>query len=186
MVTSALPGDGKTFSAINLALSIAMEQDKTVLFVDADVSKATGGMILDIPDGLLGLIDLLEHHKGVSTQDVIHQTNIQNLRVMPAGNLHQRSTELLASGSMRRLMRELSQRYSDRVIIFDSPPLLLASEAGVLANLMGQIVFVASTDKTPQSAVTEALEHISKDKVIGMVMNRAHRSIRAKHGRPSR
>ena len=175
MVTSALQGDGKTFSAINLALSIAMEQDKTVLLVDADVSKASAGNMLGVPDSQPGLIDILEG-KGLTVRDAILKTNISNLRILPAGNLHERSTELLASERMRQLMQELSERYSDRVIVFDSPPLLLTSEAAVLSNVMGQIVFVVGAASTPQSAVKDAVGRLGEDKVIGMVLNRASRS----------
>lgn len=185
MVTSALQGDGKTFNAINLAMSIAMEQDKTVLFVDADVSKASAGNLLGVPEGSLGLIDLLED-KGVKPSDVILGTNVENLRVMPAGTISERSTELLASQSMRQLMLEMSNRYPDRVIVFDSPPLLLTTEAAVLASFMGQIVFVVSTDNTPSDAVTEALEHISADKIIGLLLNKAHSRRSALFGLGSR
>lgn len=173
MVTSALQGDGKTFTAINLAMSIAMEQDSTVLFVDADVAKASSGSLLGVPMNHSGLIDVLEN-KGTTLSDVILPTDIPNLRVMPAGVLHERSTEILAGQRMRDLMLEMSARYKDRVIIFDSPPLLMTSEASVLASFMGQIVFVASTDETPSEAVTEALEHIGEDKMVGMVLNKAH------------
>jgi protein-tyrosine kinase len=173
MVTSALQGDGKTFTAINLAMSIAMEQDSTVLFVDADVAKASSGSLLGVPMNHRGLIDVLED-KGTLLNDVILSTNIPNLRVMPAGVLHARSTEILAGQRMRDLMLEISARYSDRVIIFDSPPLLMTSESSVLASFMGQIVFVASTDETPSEAVTEAISHLGEDKMIGMVLNKAH------------
>jgi len=174
MVTSALQGDGKTFSSINLALSIAMEQDKTVLFVDADTAKAEAGRLLGVPAGSPGLIDVLEN-KGVSLSDVILRTNVEKLRILPAGNIHAHANELLASDAMRQLMLELSERYSDRVVVFDSPPLLLTTEAGVLANFMGQLVFVVAAEATPQNAVTEALEHIGQDKMVGMVLNRARR-----------
>jgi protein-tyrosine kinase len=174
MVTSAMQGDGKTFSSINLALSIAMEQDKTVLFVDAYTAKAEAGRILGVPSGSPGLIDVLEN-KGIGLSDVILRTNVEKLRIIPAGNIHAHANELLASDGMRRLMLELSERYSDRVIVFDSPPLLLTTEAGVLASFMGQIVFVVSAESTPQSAITEALEHIGQDKMVGMVLNRARR-----------
>jgi protein-tyrosine kinase len=173
MVTSALEGDGKTFTSINLAMSIAMEQDKTVLFVDADTAKAEAGLILGVPTAL-GLIDVLEG-KGVALEDVILHTNVEKLRILPAGNLHANSNELLASDAMRKLMTELSQRYSDRVIVFDSPPILLTTEAGVLASFMGQIVFVVKSDSTQQQAVLEALEHIGQDKMVGMVLNQARR-----------
>lgn len=174
MVTSALQGDGKTFSSINLALSIAMEQDKTVLFVDADTAKAEAGAVLGVPSGSPGLIDVLEG-KGVSVSDVILRTNVEKLRILPAGNVHARSNELLASDAMRRLTLELSERYSDRVIVFDSPPLLLTTEAGVLANLMGQIVFVVGAEVTPQHAVTQAMEHIGQEKTVGLLLNRARK-----------
>jgi protein-tyrosine kinase len=111
----------------------------------------------------------------VALEDVILRTNVEKFRVLPAGNLHAHSNELLASDAMRKLMLELSQRYADRVIVFDSPPLLLTTEAGVLASFMGQIVFVVNADETPQHAVTEALEHIGQDKVVGMVLNKVRK-----------
>ncbi len=181
MVTSALPGEGKTFTAINLAMSIAMEQDKTVLFVDADVSKATAARILGVPNDSKGLIDVLED-ASLNLRDVMYRTNLPNLRVLAAGRVHERSTELLASESMRRLMDELSRRYPDRVIVFDAPPLLPTTEAGVLANLMGQIVFVVAAGETSQGAVTEALTHIDGDKMIGLVLNKSTARFGASYG----
>lgn len=173
MVTSALPGEGKTFTAVNLALSIAMEQDKTVLFVDADVAKARGARLLGVPDHARGLIDILEQDD-LNVRDVLYRTDIPNLRILPAGRVHERSTELLASENMRKLMSEMATRYHDRVVIFDSPPLLPTTEASVLANLMGQIAFVVAANQTSQSAVTEALSHIEGDnKMIGMLLNKS-------------
>ncbi|MEM1142044.1 MAG: XrtA-associated tyrosine autokinase [Pseudomonadota bacterium] len=172
MVTSALQGDGKTYSSINLAMSIAMERDKTVLFVDADVLRATAGATLGVPAGVPGLIDLLTGEID-DPAEVILRTNVPDLRVLPAGKANEHATELLASGAMHRLMIELASRYEDRVIVFDSPPLLLTTEASVLASFMGQIVFVAAADITPQNAIKEALEHIGPDKVVGVMLNRA-------------
>lgn len=174
MVTSALEGDGKTFTSISLAISIAMEQDKTVLFVDADTAKAEAGRILGIPSDTPGLIDVLED-SDIALSDVILHTNIDKLRILPAGDLHTHANELLASDRMRQLMIEMSERHPDRVIVFDSPPLLLTTEAAVLASFMGQIVFVVSADMTPQHAVSQAIEHIGEDKMVGMVLNRARR-----------
>ena len=173
MVTSALAGDGKTFSSVNLAMSIAMEQDKTVLFIDADVHKASAGRALGITDDTPGLIDILMGDS--NPEDVILRTSIKNLRVMPAGTRHEKATELLASEKMFLLMQELASRYTDRVIIFDSPPLLLTNESGVLASFMGQIVFVAAANQTPQLAVQEALERIGKDKMVAMMLNKTPR-----------
>ena len=175
MVTSALQGDGKTFSSINLALSMAMEQEKSILFVDADVVRATAGKVLGVPRGVPGLIDVLDEKRDIDPGDVILRTNIPNLRILPAGNASDKSTELLASEAMHDFMLELSKRYPDRVIVFDSPPLLLTTEARALASFMGQIVFVASADITPQHAVVEALEQLGEDKIVGVVLNRASR-----------
>jgi len=174
MVTSAIEGDGKTYASVSLAISIAMEMDKTVLFIDADVVKASAGRLLGVPDGSPGFMDVLQN-QGVGVEDVMLRTNIPKLSVIPTGHIHEHSNELLASDGMKKLMLELSQRYSDRVIIFDSPPLLLTTEAGVLASFMGQIVFVVAADQTPQQAVIDALEHIGEDKVIGMVLNKARK-----------
>jgi protein-tyrosine kinase len=174
MVTSAIEGDGKTYASVSLAVSIAMEMDKTVLFIDADVVKGSAGRLLGVPNNSPGLMDLLEN-KGVGVGDVMLRTNIPKLSVIPTGNTHEHSNELLASDAMKKLMLELSQRYSDRVIIFDSPPLLLTTEAGVLASFMGQVVFVVAADQTPQQAVIDALEHIGEDKVVGMVLNKTRK-----------
>jgi protein-tyrosine kinase len=176
MVTSALEGDGKTFSSICLALSIAMERDKHVLFVDADTAKAEAGRMLGVSSTSPGLIDVLEN-KDARASDYILATNVEKLRILPAGGVHTHANELLASARMRQLMLELSDEDPSRVIVFDSPPLLLTTEAAVLASFMGQIVFVVSADMTPQYAVTQAIEHIGEDKMVGMVLNRARRRV---------
>ncbi|GAB5450546.1 MAG: XrtA-associated tyrosine autokinase [Halioglobus sp.] len=174
MVTSALEGDGKTFTSLSLAISIAMEQDKSVLFIDADTAKAEAGRILGIPSDCPGLIDTLED-ESIHPDDLVLRTNIDKLRILPAGDLHTHANELLASDRMRRLMIELSETDPGRVIVFDSPPLLLTTEASVLASFMGQIVFVVSADMTPHHAVSQAIEHIGEDKMVGLVLNRARR-----------
>ena len=174
MVTSALEGDGKTFSSICLAISIAMEQDKTVLFVDADTAKAEAGRLLGVSADSPGLIDVLEDRNAVP-DDFILATNVEKLRILPAGGVHTHANELLASERMRQLMIDLADEDPDRVIVFDSPPMLLTTESAVLASFMGQIVFVVSADMTPQHAVTQAIEHIGEDKMVGLVVNRARR-----------
>ncbi len=181
MVTSALPGEGKTFTAINLAMSMATEQDRTVLLVDADVTKATAAKTLGISDECEGLIDLLED-SSKQFSDVLIHTNIPKLRILPAGHLHEHATELLASENMSRLMRELSNRYPDRVIIFDSPPLLITTESAVLSNFMGQIVYVIAAENSSQGAVEEAVEHLGEDKVVGVVLNKARHNPLVHHG----
>jgi receptor protein-tyrosine kinase len=174
MVTSALPGEGKTFTSINLAMSIAMEMDKTVLLIDADVAKPDVTARLGV-EAEKGLIDVLLDD-GLTLPDVLLRTDIPKLTLLPSGNRHVHSTELLASERMRQLTLELSSRYSDRIVIFDSPPLLLTSEARVLAGLMGQVVLVTEESKTPQHAVKEAVEMLVDNEIVGIVMNKgAHR-----------
>jgi exopolysaccharide/PEP-CTERM locus tyrosine autokinase len=170
MVTSALPGEGKTFTSINLALSIAMEMDKTVLLIDADVAKPDVTARLGV-EAEKGLIDILLDD-GLTLQDVLLRTDIPKLTLLPSGGRHVHSTELLASERMRQLVLELSSRYSDRIVIFDSPPLLLTNEARVLASLMGQIVLVAEESRTPQHAVKEAVDLLDANEIVGIVMNK--------------
>ena len=174
MVTSAFPREGKSFCAINLAMSIAMERDRTVLLVDADVARPSIPQKFGIaPD--VGLMDvLLDSHVGLS--DAIVRTNVNKLALLPAGRPHRQATELLASEAMANLLSELSERYSDRIVIFDSPPLLVTTEARTLAANMGQIVMVVESDNTTHEALREALATIESCDVVGMVLNKGRRS----------
>jgi exopolysaccharide/PEP-CTERM locus tyrosine autokinase len=173
MITSALPGEGKTFSSINLAMSIAAELDHTVVLVDADVARPAVARVLGIePEP--GLIDVLVDEK-LDLSDVLIKTDVEKLSVIPSGHHHPQSTELLASEHMRRITTELSQRYSDRIVIFDSPPLLVTSEASVLANLMGQVVLVVESEHTPQSAVKDALGLLHGPEILGFILNKSIR-----------
>lgn len=173
MVTSARAGEGKTFTAINLAMSIAMEMDRTVLLVDADVGRPRVHKVLGTPMGP-GLIDLLLDD-ALDVGDVILRTNVPKLSIIPMGRHHHHSTELLASQDMLRLVDELAGRYADRVVIFDAPPLLLTSEAVVLSGLMGQMVFVVLADRTPRAVVRDALSLLDANKPIGLVLNKTRR-----------
>jgi exopolysaccharide/PEP-CTERM locus tyrosine autokinase len=173
MVTSALPGEGKTFTAINLAMSIAMEMDKTVLLIDADVAKPDVTARLGV-EAEKGLIDVLIDDE-LTLPQVLLRTDIPKLTLLPSGSRHVHSTELLASERMRQLTLELSNRYSDRIVIFDSPPLLLTNESRVLASLMGQIVLVAEESRTPQHAVKEAVDLLEANEIVGIVMNKGGR-----------
>lgn len=170
MVTSALAGEGKTFTAINLAMSIATEMDRTVLLVDADVAKPDVTTRLGV-EAEMGLIDVLLDD-GLTLPDVLLRTDIPKLTLLPSGSRHVHSTELLASERMRQLTLELSSRYSDRIVIFDTPPLLLTSEARVLAALMGQIVMVVEEAITPQHVVKEAVESLQENEIVGIVINK--------------
>ena len=171
MVTSALAGEGKTFTAINLAMSMATELDYTVMLVDADAPRPSVMKTLGLPEGP-GLLDLV---MGESTDmsNVLLKTNIEKLTILPIGTPHARATELLASEAMIQLLDEMENRYPDRLIIFDSPPLLLTTEAPVLASHMGQIVMVVQAGRTLQSEVRQALATIEACPVKLMVLNQA-------------
>lgn len=171
MVTSSLPGEGKSFCAINLAISMAMEMDRTVLLVDADVARPRVPEYLGLHTDL-GLLDVLRDKK-LKLSDVMIKTDIAKLTVLPAGRTYKRATELLASAAMTDLVEDIGNRYHDRIIIFDSPPLLATSESSVLATHMGQIVMVVEAEKTSQEAVREALSHIQSCEVVSMLLNKA-------------
>ncbi len=170
VVTSTRSGEGKTFTACNLALSIATERNRTVLLVDADVLKPAVAKMLGF-EAELGLVDFLIDDQ-LDLADVLVDTNVPSLTVLPAGSQYHLSTELLAGESMRQLTIELSRRYPDRVVIFDSPPLLVTTEASVLARLMGQVVMVVEAGHTQQSQVKAALALLDPNQSIGFVLNK--------------
>ena len=170
MITSSLPGEGKTFCSINLAMSIAMELDHTVLLVDADVARPSVLRTLGLP-AQRGLMDLLLDDK-TDMADVMLRTNVDTLTLLPAGTSNPRATELLASQTMTALVYEIANRYPDRIVIFDSPPLLLTSEAHVLAGLMGQIVVVVEAERTTQHAVKESLSQLEGLNNVSLVYNK--------------
>lgn len=176
MVASSLPGEGKTFCAVNLAISIALELDHTVLLVDADVARPSVPRYLSLrsdsaaPD--IGLMDVLLNDK-LDLADAILRTNIDTLSILKAGSSHKRTTELLASQSMSRLLDEISTRYSDRIVIFDSPPLLLTTEARVLASQMGQIVLIVEAEATTQHAVKSVLRQLKSSNNVNLIFNKA-------------
>ena len=173
MVTSALPGEGKTYTTINLAMSIASERDRSVLVVDCDVIKHSLSSLFGL-DKHPGLIDLLEGSVA-GMRDVMLNTDVPSLKILPAGHSHDYSTELLASDEMGRIMDEIAARYPDRIIIFDSPPLLMTSQSVVLTNHAGQILVVVEEGVTPQKAVLESISKLDPNKVIGTVLNKRSR-----------
>lgn len=180
MVTSALAGEGKSFSAINLAMSIATELDNTVMLVDADVARPSVLRMLGLPASP-GLLDLLVGDVD-DLSSVLLKTNIDKLTILPSGTPHLRATELLASDAMSQLIKNIATRYSDRIIIFDSPPLLLTTESRVLATHMGQIVMVVHAEKTLQIDIQHALSSIEACPVKMMVLNQAKSSLQGGYG----
>jgi receptor protein-tyrosine kinase len=175
LVTSAMPGEGKSFTAINLAMSMVMEFDYTVLLVDADVARPSVLNRLGLRRER-GLMDVLSGEiKDLS--DVLLRTNIDKLTILPAGMPHARATEMLASDAMSRLLEQIARRYSDRIIIFDSPPLLVTTESRVLATQMGQVVVVVEAEATTHSTVRQALATIESCPVKMLVLNKSRGGI---------
>jgi protein-tyrosine kinase len=180
MVTSALPGEGKSFSAVNLAMSIAMEMDRTVLLVDSDVARPSLPRTLGVAHGP-GLLDVLSD-KSLDLSHVLRHTNVEKLTFLSSGSMHAHATEMLASDAMTELLNELAARYTDRIVVFDSPPLLVTTEARVLASGMGQIVFVVDAENTLQSEVTRALATIEACPIKLMVLNKARTTAQGAYG----
>ena len=180
MVTSSVAGEGKTFTSLNLAISIAMEMDRTVLLVDADLARPGLSQLLRIHERA-GLTDRLLD-SSLDLKGLLRRTDVPKLTVLSAGRRHRRSTELLASNAMKELLDELAQRYRDRIVLFDSPPLLVTSEASVLAEQMGQICVVVESGKTPQFLVKEALELLQHKERVSLVLNKTKRDLLSGQG----
>ncbi len=171
VVTSAISGEGKTFIACNLARSMAQERDHTVLLVDADVAKPHTSEMFGLKDEP-GLLDLLEHD-GLGLNSVIFDTDLPGLSILPAGEPRANATELFASSRMDRLMKQLGTADPNRIVLFDSPPLIQTSESKVLAEIAGQIVFVVGAEKTPKAAVAEAVITLGEEKPVNLVLNKS-------------
>lgn len=170
LVTSSIPGEGKSYTSVNLALSISLEMDHTVLLIDCDVAKQGVSRMLGL-ENVCGLVDVLENDE-LHIGDVLLQTDIPNFRVVSAGKQNEYYAELLASQRMSELVSEIASRYSDRIIIFDGPPLLPTPQTQILAGLVGQVVFIIEAGKTPQALVEEALQMIPKEQAVGIVLNK--------------
>jgi len=175
LVTSAVPGEGKTHTCINLALSLAAERDRTVLLVDGDVPKPHISTLFGV-DRMPGLLDALGED-GPQLQELIIPTDIPRLTVLPAGKWTDYSTELLASKRMYELCREMAQRYPDRIVLIDSPPLLASTEGQVIAAIAGQVVMVVAENSTSRDDVRSALALLDEQKPINAILNKSERPI---------
>jgi len=170
MITSARPGEGKTFTSINLALAFASERDVKALLVDDDTQHPGLPKIFGIP-GEKGIVDVLAGDLELS--EVLIQTNLPNLMLLPAGRGGPHVPELLSSREMGALLVELTQRLPDRFIIIDTPPCMASSDAAALAPLVGQIVFVVEAHSTQQAEVEAALSMLSACPQISLLLNKS-------------
>jgi len=171
MAASALPGEGKTFTAINLAFSMAMEKDLHVVLVDADVAKPQISRMFGVGSER-GLLDAVTD-AGIELEPLILPTDVPNLSLLPAGTQSDRATELLASERMVEAMNWLLHRDRSRIFLFDSPPLLLSTEAAAIAEVAGQIVVVVRAGYTEQHALLEALSRLPEGRSASLVLNQS-------------
>jgi protein-tyrosine kinase len=169
LVTSALPGDGKTFTSLNLALSIARERDVSVLLIDADVVKPHISRMLGV-DREPGLLDALAD-PAVDPEMLVRPTDIAGLSILPVGTEQDSATELLSSARMRAIVGRMSAGNPRRLLIFDSAPLLLSNDSRAIVQIVRQVVLVVRSGITPQRAVQDAISHIDKEKITGLVLN---------------
>ena len=180
MVTSSVPGEGKTFAAVNLAMSIAMELDHKVLLIDADVARPSVPDLLGVP-AAPGLLDKLLHPE-LDLHALSSPTNVQKLEFMTSGRPHPHATEMLSSDAMSALVQELASRYPERIVVFDSPPLLPTTEAAVLARHVGQVLFVVAAGSTNVADVKRALPMIEDCPVRLMMLNKLSPRAQGMHG----
>ena len=171
MVTSAVAGEGKTFTSLNLALSIAHDPDHSVTLVDGDVARAHASKLLGLEDKP-GLIDLLAD-ENLTPGDLVIPTTVESLSILPAGRHHTLSEELLSSNRMERVISALADRAANHIVLFDSAPLLLSPDALTLSSSVGQIVVVVKAYSTLRHQVSEAVEQLDPNKAINMVLNQS-------------
>lgn len=174
-VTSSVPDEGKTYTSVNLGLSLAREMDYSVILVDADAIKGDLTRVFALEENL-GLMDVLLN-RDINLADVIVRTDLENLSILPIGGISEHSNELLASDLMRSLIDTLLAEDENRMILFDSPPVLASPEATVVTSYAGQVVMVVEAVKTPKDFVLAALENFGDVQAVNLILNKAHRSL---------
>ena len=171
LVTSSASGEGKTFFSMNLAMSLAMEVDRHALLVDADVLRPSVLQRYAIAPSL-GLMDLATR-SDLDVSDVLLRTNVPKLSLLPAGQPDEKSPELLSSTYIDGLLTELSERYADRLVIFDAPPVLVSSGTRHLATRVGQVIMVVQADQANVRTVSQAFEAVSTCSIVSSVLNQS-------------
>lgn len=169
LVASAQPAEGKSFCALNLALSIAAEKDVEVLLVDGDFAKPALPAAVGLDAGK-GFIDAIGN-SAIDPNDLVVPTDVEGLSLLPAGRQAHNVTELLASARTREVLRALTEGHENRILIFDSTPALLASPASVLASHAGQVMMVVRADRTTEADLRESLSLLSSCDSISLVLN---------------
>jgi protein-tyrosine kinase len=173
MITSAMSGEGKTFMSLNLAFSVGLEEDVTVLLVDGDVVNPRISQILGV-ENEQGLLDLIKD-PSLTVASSILPTDVPGLSFLPAGRPDANATELLASARMQTVMSQLGTGDPARLVLFDSAPLLVTTESQALAHFAGQVLVVVHADKTQQHVLLDALDTLEEGKPVSLVLNQSLR-----------
>lgn len=179
LVTSAVPSEGKSYTSLNLALSIVRDREMRVILVDGDVALPGLTPTLNL-EGALGLNDVLDDPT-MDVNDVIYRTTVDGLLFVPAGRWHEQSPELVAGSRMPQIIEELSRRVGNGIVIFDSPPLLATNEAQVATRYVGHVLVVVRADKTEQREVKDAVALIDKSTPVSAVLNCVEASMLGKY-----
>lgn len=180
MVTSARPGEGKSFTSLNLAGSIALQGDHHVLLVDSDSKRDSLCQALGLADAP-GVLDLAAN-PSMDPAEVILRTAIEHLSILPVGQERSRSSELFAGRDMTQLIQSLGRRFSDRLLILDAPPCLSTSDPAALAPVVGQILFVVEAERTQRDEVEAALDLIQACPMVMLLLNKVQVSTRYTFG----
>ena len=180
MVTSFSPSDGKSFVAANLAISIAQNIDEYVLLLDCDLRSPSIHSMFGIGDGP-GLCEYLS--QGIELPSLLVKTFLDKLTIFPAGGIPSNPAELLSSDRMKRLIKEIRSRYSDRYIIFDTPPPHLTAETNAISRQVDGIVIVIQHGKTRKKDVLNLIDIYGKEKILGVVCNFARKGIGYGYGK---
>jgi exopolysaccharide/PEP-CTERM locus tyrosine autokinase len=179
LITSAVPGEGKSFVAANLAISIANGVEEHVLLVDADVRRPSIHDFFGLGQ-TGGLCDYLLTGTNVSKHFI--KTPVDKLTILPAGSPPANPVELLTTQKMKALLNEVTRRYEDRFIIIDTAPSSLAPEAAAIANYVDGFIIVVRAGKTPRNAVSEVIEQLGREKVLGIILNHSDQNVKRYYG----
>ena len=168
MITSAVPKEGKSFVTANLGISLAQGMDQHSLLVDCDLRRPSLAKLFGMPN-TAGLVDFLRDNSPLP--HLINKTAVNKLSIIASGRPPQNPAELLSSTKMKALASELSTRYDDRIIIFDTPPLMVAAESSVLASLVDGVILVVREGTSKKNEIQKTIDSIGKNKILGFVYN---------------
>jgi capsular exopolysaccharide synthesis family protein len=168
LVTSALPGEGKTYVAANLALTLALSIDEYVVAIDSDLRRPRMHLVFGHRN-VRGLHDYLVG--GGRLDDLILESGIEKLSLLPAGKVARNATELLSSNMMAKFLRDAKDIFKDRFVVIDSPPCHIIAETKSLAQHVEGIIFVVMANKTPRKEIEKAMDNIGREKILGVIFN---------------